>query len=221
MSAKGKIARLSFELRQKLNQRMRDGDPDVDLVEWLNGLQEVKAALSGASFGGRMKTRAQITAQNLSEYRKGGYQDWLDNQDKVDRAHKLAELSYELASASGGNVSETIVRVTAGRIYEALELATGDDLCKLTAALTGLSAAETAAVRATTDKDRLRIQEKTLSLEEAKFQRQTAELFLKFYSDKRAQEIAEGKGTKSVKIDQLRQMMFGEINHGNSAPIPA
>jgi len=215
MSAKGKIARLPFDLRQQLNQRMRDGDPDVDLVEWLNELPDVQAALTGASFGGRKKTRAQITAQNLSEYRKGGYQDWLDNQDKVDRAKKLAELSYQLASASGGNVSETIVRVTAGRIYEALEVATGEDMLKLTEALTGLSAAETAAVRANTDNKRLGIQKESLALEQAKFQRQTAELFLKFYADKRAQEIAEGKGPKSVKIDQLRQMMFGEITHGN------
>ena len=215
MSAKGKISRLPFELRQQLNQRMRDGDPDVDLVAWLNELPAVKAALAGASFGGRKKTRSQITAQNLSEYRKGGYQDWLENQDKVDRTQKLAELSYQLAAASGGNVSETLIRITAGKIYTALETAADEDKLKMAQTLTGLSMAETAALRARTDDKRLGIQEQSLALERAKFQRQTAELFLKFYADKRAQEIAEGKGTKSVKIDQLRQMMFGEITHGN------
>ena len=216
MSAKGKIARLPFELRQKLNQRMRDGDPDIDLVAWLNSLPEVKAALDGASFGGAKKSRAQITAQNISEYRAGRYQHWLNDQDKVDRAQKLAELSYELAAASGGNVSESIVRVTAGKIYEALETATGDDVIKLTAALTGLSAAETAAVRAATDNKRLGVQQKTLALEEAKFQRQTSELFLKWYGDKRAEEIVNTKTNKDAKIEQIRQLMFGEIENAQA-----
>jgi hypothetical protein len=216
MSAKGKIARLPFDLRQKLNQRMRDGDPDVDLVEWLNGMQEVKAALSGVSFGGAKKSRGQITAQNISEYRAGRYRDWLEDQDKVDRAQKLAELSYQLAAASGGNVSEGIVRVTAGKLYEALELASGDDMLKLAQTLTGLSAAETAAVRASTDHKRLGIQQKTLALEEAKFQRQTSELFMKFYGDKKAEEIMSSKGDKDAKIEKIRQLMFGEIANENA-----
>lgn len=220
MSAKGKIGRLPFALRQKLNQRMRDGEPDIDLVEWLNSLEEVKQALSGVSFGGRKRSRPVITPQNLSEYRAGRYQDWLSDQEKVDRAQKLAELSYQLAEASGGNVSESIIRVTAGKIYTALETASQDDVLKLAQALTGLSMAETAAVRANTDKSRLGIQEKSLALEQAKFQRQTAELFLKFYTDKRAQDIAEGKGTKTVKIEQLRQMMFGDISHANPGATP-
>ena len=46
-------------------------------------------------------------------------------------------------------------------------------------------------------------------LEKARFERTTAELFLKFYADRKAADIAEGKAKKEIKIEQLRLLMFG------------
>lgn len=215
MSAKGKIGRLPYAVRQDLNIRIRDGQQPQDILSWLNGLHEVKTALSGKAFGGRKAARIEVTPQNLSEYcRKGGpYEEWLLKQERVERIQTLAEFSFRMAEAAGGNVSKPAVSIAAGKMMEALEVATDEDVMNISKALTGLSMAETASLRAATDQQRLGIQEKTLHLEEAKFQRTTAELFLKFYQDKRAQEIAEGKGTKSVKIEELRKIMFGDITH--------
>lgn len=216
MSAKGKIGRLPYDIRQKLNQRMRDGEPDINIVEWINGLKGVKDALSGAAFGGAKKSRPAITPQNLSEYRAGEYQKWLKDQDHVEKIKTLSEFSFRLAEASGGNVSKSAVSIAAGRMMELLEVATEEDLMGLSKALTGLSMAESTALRVQVDQSRLGVQQQAQALDEAKFQRTTAELFLKWYGNKRAQEIADGKGTKDVQIEQLRMLMFGETDNGDS-----
>jgi hypothetical protein len=213
MSAKGKIGRLPFSIRQQLNVRMRDGEADVEILPWLNSLPEVAAALKDSRFGGSKKTGSAITAQNLSEYRARGYQAWQEGQDKVERIKALSEFSFRLAEASGGNVSKSAVSIAAGRMMEALETATDDDLMNMSKALTGLSMAESTALRAQVDQGRLGIQKDTLALEQQKFQRTTSELFLKWYGNKKADEIVTGKGNKDNKIEQIRQLMFGEITN--------
>lgn len=51
-----------------------------------------------------------------------------------------------------------------------------------------------------------------LELERQKFQRETAELFLKFAEDKKAREIAASAGlSQNEKIEQLGQIMFGDL----------
>jgi len=70
----GKIARLPLAVRQELNRRMLDGEPGSKLIAWLNGLPEVQAVLA-AEFQGR-----PIQKQNLSEWRKGGFQDYVAEQ---------------------------------------------------------------------------------------------------------------------------------------------
>jgi hypothetical protein len=61
--------------------------------------------------------------------------------------------------------------------------------------------------------------EKKLKLEREKHAVRTAELFLKFYEDKRAKEIAEGKGAKTVKMEKLRQLMFPDLEPLDPTPI--
>jgi hypothetical protein len=45
MTRNGKIARLPAAMRDELNQRLLDGQPGKELVEWLNGLPKVQALL--------------------------------------------------------------------------------------------------------------------------------------------------------------------------------
>ncbi len=71
----GKIARLPKRIRDDLNDRLEDGAPGKQLVEWLNGLPEVQEVLQ-LRFGGR-----SISEQNLSEWKQGGYQEWLKLQE--------------------------------------------------------------------------------------------------------------------------------------------
>lgn len=47
------------------------------------------------------------------------------------------------------------------------------------------------------------------ALDRSKFQRETAELFLKWFADQTAKEIASSNATHADKIEQLGQAMFG------------
>ena len=67
----GKIARLSHNLREHLNLKLHDGLPAKSILPWLNSLPEVKTILA-ADFDSR-----PITKQNLSEWKHGGFRDWL------------------------------------------------------------------------------------------------------------------------------------------------
>lgn len=216
MSAKGKIGRLPFELRQQINLRMRDGIPDVDILEWLNSQNEVKVALQNARFGGSRQAGVQVTPQNLSEYRTGSYQEWLAEQGRIDRVKTMAEFSVRLADAAGGDVNSPAVSIAAGKIMEALELASGEDLLAMSETLAKLNKSEADKVRARTDQSRLEVQRGVLVLEQKKFERTTSELFLKWYGNKKAEEIVNGSANKDAKIEQIRQLMFGEIIHATT-----
>jgi len=67
----GKIARLPHAVREELNLRLQDGESGKGLVAWLNGLPEAKAALR-REFGG-----CAINEQNLSDWKQGGFRDWV------------------------------------------------------------------------------------------------------------------------------------------------
>ncbi len=85
MTRIGKIARLPKEIRQKLNERLNEGETAKGLVAWLNGLAEVQAILASA-FGG-----LPIREQNISEWRKGGYLDWKQRRAAIEVAVHLAK----------------------------------------------------------------------------------------------------------------------------------
>jgi len=70
----GKIARLPKAVREELNRRLENSESGRSLTAWLNELPEVRAAME-THFAG-----SAIREQNLSEWKKGGYQDWRHEQ---------------------------------------------------------------------------------------------------------------------------------------------
>lgn len=91
MTRNGKIARLPKDIREELNQRLQEGtDTGRTLADWLNSLPEVRAALA-AHFGG-----TEIREQNLSEWKKGGYQEWSRHQEALALAERLYERAEEI-----------------------------------------------------------------------------------------------------------------------------
>jgi hypothetical protein len=113
MTRNGKIARLPRDLRHQLNRRMADGEPGIRLVEWLNGLEQVKQVMA-QDFNGR-----EISEQNLSEWKQGGHQDWLARQEAVACARELAGDASELAEAADGSLADHLSVVLSAR-YAAL-----------------------------------------------------------------------------------------------------
>ena len=66
----GKIARLPHAIRDELNLRLANGEPGRTVLAWLNDLYQVKALLED-----HFRSRP-ISAQNLSEWKQGGFVDW-------------------------------------------------------------------------------------------------------------------------------------------------
>jgi hypothetical protein len=79
-------------IRAELNQRLQNGEPAKDLVAWLNSLPDVQAVLN-AQFAGN-----PVNEVNISAWRQGGFQDWLQVHEKRDCITAFLEESIHLAS---------------------------------------------------------------------------------------------------------------------------
>jgi hypothetical protein len=90
MTRNGKIARIPRDIRDELNHRLSDGEPGKLLVAWLNAHPDVREVLA-LYFQGR-----PVTEQNLSEWKAGGYQDWLRHQAVMELTRTAEEESREL-----------------------------------------------------------------------------------------------------------------------------
>src|SRR5215831_8431852 len=76
--------------------RLRDGESGRALLKWLNEDFECGEVLD-KEFGGR-----PINKQNLSEWRQGGYEDWLRKEESRQRVQVLMEKADDLEQDAGG-----------------------------------------------------------------------------------------------------------------------
>jgi hypothetical protein len=91
MSARnGKIARLPRPVRNQLNERLERSEESPQLLEWLNALPEAKEVVQ-RDFAG-----VPISKQNLSEWRQGGFEEWLARRNLCEDARDLTELAGEM-----------------------------------------------------------------------------------------------------------------------------
>src|SRR6266446_4533215 len=119
MSHKGKIARLPLAIREQINRRLQDGEIGRDLVVWLNSAPEVQAVLK-AEFGER-----PVNEPNLSDWKAGGYEDWLVHQDTMEQVNQLVANAKELGGASQTPLSELLMTCLAARYVVELGRLTG------------------------------------------------------------------------------------------------
>jgi len=92
----GKIARLPRNVQDELNHRLENGETAGVILAWLNALPAVQAALA-AEFHA-----SPVNGQNLSNWRKGGYQDWLKQQERRHLVRELTANAEELATDADG-----------------------------------------------------------------------------------------------------------------------
>ena len=119
----GKIARLPNEIREQLNRRLQDGEEGHKLLDWLNALPQAQKMLS-AKFGGR-----PISKQNLSEWRQGGYRDWVRAEEDRLRVDRLTEQAAQLAVPDGESpLSERLAAVLLVQLAGVLEELQDDSL---------------------------------------------------------------------------------------------
>jgi len=100
----GKIARASYEVRKHVNEMLRDGKTAKAVINFLNG-----AGISG------------VTDMNVSNWREGGFQDFLKEQTRLDEMQFKREFAMEIVRQNqGSQLQEATLHLAASQLYEAL-----------------------------------------------------------------------------------------------------
>jgi len=98
------VGRLPRVLRDKVNQMIDDGVPYNDIIRKLND-----------------ESGVQLKCHALSVWRRGGHQDWLNEQRRVAQMDKNRELVLKiLRRRSSKPIAEKALDVAAAQIYELL-----------------------------------------------------------------------------------------------------
>lgn len=215
----GKIARLPHALREEVNRRLLDGETSRTLLKWLNARPDA-AAVWERDFEG-----VPASAQNLSEWKLGGWKEWRERKDRVENLKTLSSFAHELTNA-GGSLADGAASILSGQILEALEQAgnlavTGgsddaerdpnDGLAKMAQAVASLQKATTARGKLELDKKRVLQKDEQLALDRQKFERQTVEKFMAFAQTKEAAAILNSGKSQQFKMRELRELMFGKV----------
>lgn len=206
---RSKIGRLPFAVRNELNERIRDGEGGPAILAWLNAEKATRRVLKELKQG-------EVNAQNLTDWRSSGYRDWLEDQERADRIRRLAEASSAIAAAAGGNAAGVGCNIATAKIMDILEETDPEKVADLAKALVQLRAGENAAQKVALAEEKNAIQKEQLSLSRAKFERDTARLFIKWAQNKDALSIAtDRKLGGDEKTERLGKLMFGDLWEGD------
>jgi len=112
----GKIARLPLEIREQLNHRLQNGETGSAILNWLNQLPATAGVLA------EQFDAQPINKQNLSDWRQGGYQDWLRHQDRQTWSRRVCEQGDQLETVEGANdLYDCFSRIVLAEMAEDLE----------------------------------------------------------------------------------------------------
>ncbi len=208
----GKIARCPPHIREAVNQRLLNGEPASKILPWLNTQEEVLRVLD------EYFHEEPVSPQNLSEWRAGGYADWIKRRERVTNLTHLAAYAVKLGEAAGGSMTDGSAAIIGGRILEKLEDENAD-IGELVKALVPLRATDIEKHKVR-QRDRLLDQrERTLVLAEKQFQLRFCEKFIEFAENKKAIDVATGTAKKPIKLEQLRQLLFPQLAPLDPTPL--
>ncbi len=106
----GKIARLPRKVRNQLNERLERSEPGPQLLEWLNALPEARNVVKDHFAG------VPISKQNLSEWRQGGFEEWLARHNLCEDARDVKQLAEEMDDEDSHMVlADDVAQVLAAR----------------------------------------------------------------------------------------------------------
>lgn len=94
MTRNGKVARMPRVIRDTINLAFESGMEGKAIVAWINTQPEARKVLD-LWFDGK-----PVTKQNLSEWKKGGYKEWLKQQEACDIVRRLIEKANALTVAA-------------------------------------------------------------------------------------------------------------------------
>ena len=106
----GKIAHLPRSIRDLLNERLDRSQPASQILPWLNALEEVREIITEEFEG------TPISEQNLSQWRQGGFQEWLVRRELCLEAGDVTELAEGMQEETGqGVLADDVAVVLAAR----------------------------------------------------------------------------------------------------------
>lgn len=105
MTRNGKIARLPRNIRDELNRRLDDGEQGVQLLEWLNGLPEVKQILD-SEFDGR-----PINEVNFTRWKNGGFLEWQTQKEALALLQGFKSDGDDLTKVSAAELLDPLAAV--------------------------------------------------------------------------------------------------------------
>ena len=199
---KSKIGRLPWKVRNKLNEMLRDGICYADVLKWLN--THVKPP------------EKEITLSNISDWRKTGYQAWRAERKETDYLRGLAEKSYAIADATGGNPAEVAARLISEHILQIMAKLKADGgenvelFSQFTKAVAMLNASATENRKLDIQNRRAELKEEELRFTKAKFKTQLAEKFLKWMEDQEVVSIAKSGASHAEKVAAILRHMDKE-----------
>ena len=185
----GKIASLPYAIREELNNRLRNGQRGPDILPFLHLYDPT------------------INPQNLTNWRQGGYLDWLKDQTYLDKIRQRSEATRRELEAGGLDVLDKAIYDLACNLAEA-----DIEPAKAAAAIATLKTAVTSAERVKIASRRADLADQALQIERQKFQIHACEKFLEWYRDQRAQQIAESNLPRAQQIAELRKTFFADVD---------
>ena len=201
----GKIARLPREVRQQLNRRLQDGEQGKKLVAWLNVLPEVQA-IATAEWAGK-----PLREQNLSEWKKGGYRDWLAQQEALEIAERLGEDATEWDKEGRPPLTDTLALWLAARYAVATRRVAETEGAEGWRLLRELCGDIIELRRGDHSAQRLRMERERMDFEREREREKTAEEFEQWAMEHR-DTLCQGYRTNAEKIALMRQAAFGDID---------
>ena len=201
----GKIARLPRAVRQELNRRLDEGEQGKKLVVWLNDLPGVQAIVA-AEFGGK-----PIREQSLSEWRKGGYRDWLAQQEALEVAGRLGEDAAEWSAAGRPPLTDTLAHWLVARYAVATRRVAETEGAEGWRLLRELCGDIVELRRGDHSAERLRMERERLDFDRERDRERTEEELWAWAMENR-ERICAGFKTNAEKIALLRKVMFADVD---------
>lgn len=187
---------------------MRDGQKTKQILEWLNPLAEAKIVWEREFEG------VPCSAQNLSEWRLGGYKDFLRERERLDALESLTDFAVELAEKSGTGLADGAAAIIAGQIVSSFEQIAEEEgglsLDKAAFAIAALRDGNLASKKLELARDKHELSEKKAELDREKFERQTCEAIMKAAKSPEIQAILGSGKSKSVQLDLIHEQLFGK-----------
>ena len=116
MTRTGKIARLPKTLRDAVNTALRDGATAAAVIKL------VSAAAANGTTNGDGSAIEIPNEQNITNWRDGGYQDWLKEQERLDDMRAKREFALRVVQENeGSKIHEAGLNLAASQIFELLQ----------------------------------------------------------------------------------------------------